>query len=511
MAKIVQSRSLKTTHDNDDTSNPSIMTTHYDAIVVGLGGVGSFALRALAQESSGRFLGLEVGSLLSTIGTSSATATPTTTETTASISSAGHSSQGRTRIFRRAYFEHAHYVPWIDFSLQTFRDMQRKSGVSLMKECGTLLIEPSNRTKYDTTSLPPLLASSWNSAQKHDVAIEYLNTANLWERFPQFQYQGQGLSSLAGLLEPGGGFLRPERIMKLAIEDALNAGPQVTILDQTRITKLIDNVNGKGRFEVHVRQKSREDATMTGSSSTLHTAFTTDKLLVSMGAWTVDLIPEWKDILHPVRQIQGWIDTSERQAMPGFSETENAFGSQHMPTFVYLSPNWPESLYGVPCDDDEESIQTEQNRAQHQGDKNITSTRNWLKVGIHKQTVCKSFTMANHTPNASLAEVNELQSAIPHSMDRHAWPAKDGNKPSLVETKPCLYTMSPDKHFVIGEPKPNVFCVAGLSGHGFKMTPALGTILADFALEKDVASRWQIAFCSPTRFSIDTNRTTGRE
>ena len=49
----------------------------------------------------------------------------------------------------------------------------------------------------------------------------------------------------------------------------------------------------------------------------------------------------------------------------------------------------------------------------------------------------------------------------------------------------CLYTMSPDSHFVVDRhpQHPQVAFVAGLSGHGFKFASVLGETLADLALD----------------------------
>src|SRR5699024_4533567 len=49
----------------------------------------------------------------------------------------------------------------------------------------------------------------------------------------------------------------------------------------------------------------------------------------------------------------------------------------------------------------------------------------------------------------------------------------------------CMYTMSEDKHFIIGHhPKyEEVVIGAGFSGHGFKFAPVIGDILADLAIE----------------------------
>jgi len=45
----------------------------------------------------------------------------------------------------------------------------------------------------------------------------------------------------------------------------------------------------------------------------------------------------------------------------------------------------------------------------------------------------------------------------------------------------CIYTLSPDRHFVIDlhPDHPNVAIAAGFSGHGFKFAPVVGEVLAD--------------------------------
>jgi sarcosine oxidase len=59
----------------------------------------------------------------------------------------------------------------------------------------------------------------------------------------------------------------------------------------------------------------------------------------------------------------------------------------------------------------------------------------------------------------------------------------------LLHAETCLYTMTPDEHFVIDtHPEfPQVTLAAGFSGHGFKFASVLGEVLADLATD-----------CSPT-------------
>jgi sarcosine oxidase len=74
-------------------------------------------------------------------------------------------------------------------------------------------------------------------------------------------------------------------------------------------------------------------------------------------------------------------------------------------------------------------------------------------------------------------------------------------KGPLVNVKICMYTMSPDEHFVIdAHPEhANVILACGFSGHGFKFASAIGEALADLTL--DGRSELPIAFMSLERFS----------
>jgi monomeric sarcosine oxidase len=65
----------------------------------------------------------------------------------------------------------------------------------------------------------------------------------------------------------------------------------------------------------------------------------------------------------------------------------------------------------------------------------------------------------------------------------------------------CLYTMSPDEHFIVDRhPRhANVVFAAGLSGHGFKFAPVLGRALAELALDGN--TELPIGFLSLQRFA----------
>ena len=64
----------------------------------------------------------------------------------------------------------------------------------------------------------------------------------------------------------------------------------------------------------------------------------------------------------------------------------------------------------------------------------------------------------------------------------------------------CMYTNTPDDHFVIGlHPQyPQVALAAGFSGHGFKFCAVVGEVLADLA--RSGSTRHPIGLFAPTRF-----------
>ena len=76
-------------------------------------------------------------------------------------------------------------------------------------------------------------------------------------------------------------------------------------------------------------------------------------------------------------------------------------------------------------------------------------------------------------------------------------PALDGK---VVRAETCLYTMSPDEHFVIGAHPQVASCTiaCGFSGHGFKFAGVVGEILADLATTGSTAH--PIGLFSPRRF-----------
>jgi sarcosine oxidase len=71
----------------------------------------------------------------------------------------------------------------------------------------------------------------------------------------------------------------------------------------------------------------------------------------------------------------------------------------------------------------------------------------------------------------------------------------------LLAAKTCMYTTTPDEHFVIGlhPAHPQVAFAAGFSGHGYKFASVVGEILAELAI--DGRTRHDIELFAPDRFA----------
>lgn len=77
----------------------------------------------------------------------------------------------------------------------------------------------------------------------------------------------------------------------------------------------------------------------------------------------------------------------------------------------------------------------------------------------------------------------------------------------LLAAATCMYTMTPDEHFIVGFHPcyPQVAIAGGFSGHGFKFASVIGEILADLALAGE--TRHPIEFLSPQRFRLSPSST----
>ncbi len=101
----------------------------------------------------------------------------------------------------------------------------------------------------------------------------------------------------------------------------------------------------------------------------------------------------------------------------------------------------------------------------------------------------------------------------PDTVDRVAHPADEAPIRAFIKerlpaadgpvrmTKICMYTVTPDEHFIVDVDGPLTYASA-CSGHGFKFASVMGEILADLAL--DGRTRHPIGFLSASRLAAAT-------
>ena len=137
---------------------------------------------------------------------------------------------------------------------------------------------------------------------------------------------------------------------------------------------------------------------------------------------------------------------------------------------IYLWENNPQSIfYGFPA---------------------IDGSNGGAKIAMHTGgDVCSPQSIDR---NIRADDEHELREQIAARL-----PALNG---PLLSAATCMYTMTPDQHFVVGlHPAHSQVAIAcGFSGHGFKFAPVIGEILADLALSGKTA--YPIEFLSPLRF-----------
>jgi sarcosine oxidase len=222
----------------------------YDAIVLGVGTMGSAACLALARRGL-RVLGLEQFDIPNAMG----------------------SHHGHSRMFRLAYFEHPDYVPLLRRSLEMWTELNAATGLEVFRTTGGV---------YLGTPDGPTVGDSAAAARRHGLPHEVLDRAELRHRYPAFHVP----DDFAALYEPSAGFIRPELAVAAMAGEALRLGADIrgrqSVLDW-----------GAEAGGIQVR-------TMEGT-------FEADRLVLAAGAWSGQVIRGLDVPLVVTRQVLGWV------------------------------------------------------------------------------------------------------------------------------------------------------------------------------------------------------------
>ncbi len=184
------------------------MTSHYDLIVLGTGGVGSAALYHAARRGL-RCLGLDRFPPAHDRG----------------------SSHGESRLIRLSYFEHADYVPLLQRSYALWDQLDptllQRSGVAYFGPSGSQIIE-----------------GVLGSARQHQLAVEVLPENTMPQFIPP--------DSFTTLYEADAGWLPVERCVLAHLDQAVAAGAEhrwgESVIDWQATDSGVSVTTDRGRY-----------------------------------------------------------------------------------------------------------------------------------------------------------------------------------------------------------------------------------------------------------------------
>jgi len=376
------------------------MQAHYDAIVIGLGAMGSATLYQLARRGA-TVLGIDQFHPPHTLG----------------------SSHGESRITRLAIGEGAAYVPFAQRSHAIWRMLEAESGVDLLTLSGGLIICPmGGGARFHGQR--DFVEQSAALANQFAIDHQLWDAAAVRQRWPQLRMSDHDHA----YYEATGGLVAVERAIETQLRLAKQRGAVVR-LDERVLRYKAEANPGQG-------------VTVTTQVGT----YQADKVILTVGPWLGTLLAKpLAKTFGVYRQVIYWFEVEEPAQ----------FHRDHFPFVIWIGDR-PEEFFTIFPYLEEATV----------GAKVVTEE--------YLQTV---------TP------VTVDRTVHAHEVERmyHDFVARRvaGVLPRCLKTGVCLYTNTPDEHFIIDfHPESERVIVASpCSGHGFKHSAAIGEALAELALE----------------------------
>jgi sarcosine oxidase len=281
-----------------------------------------------------------------------------------------------------------------------------------------------------------VLEGSLRSAREHGLPCELLEAEEVKRRFPALVPD----SETVALYEGRAGFLRPEATINAHLERALALGAEL-------------------HFEEPVLSwdaPASEDRVLVETPVATYEA---ERLVVTAGAWAPALLADLRLPLQPERRVIYWFEPegNTEQFLPG-----------SFPVFIW-EPEDGNTFSCFPLLTGERGVKTVFFRA----------------GGV----ACTPETLDRRVRDQEIEFIREyLERYVPSLAGR------------CSEAVVCMYTNTPDEHFVIDlhPDYPQVSIASPCSGHGFKFASVVGEIMADLA--DDGATRHPIEMFSSCRF-----------
>lgn len=267
----------------------------------------------------------------------------------------------------------------------------------------------------------PSLVETERSLQTIGVPYEVLSPREAEARFPQFRFDDE----MKVLYQADSGVLEASKCVRAHVRMARQHGADV--LENAPVTA------------IHVLPDSVRVTTPQG-------VYSAAKLILVPGGWGNEVfnmvgltLP-----LHVLKAQEQYFD----------AQPADDYGPARFPVFIaHIKERWGFWPYGLP-----------------------SMAGSGLKVGMHGGPLVPDVNTMDRTPEARATE-------DARDFMRRCIPA--GGDAPLKYARSCLYTMTPDEHFIIDRhpQHPHVVISASCSGHAFKFNTLLGSILRDLALD----------------------------
>ncbi|HEX5688037.1 MAG TPA: N-methyl-L-tryptophan oxidase [Ideonella sp.] len=340
----------------------SIERTH-DVAIIGLGAMGSAAAFELARR------GLDV------VGFDRFTPPHTM-----------GSSHGDSRIIREAYFEHPLYVPMVQRAFELWRELERRTGSSLLSPTGGLMIGAPDSV---------LVEGARRSAQQHGLAHELLSAAEIRARFPVLQPE----ADMVGVWEPRAGVLAPEACVAAQLDQARRCGATL-------------------HFDEPVDRWQPDGGDVSVFTALRHCR--ARQLIISAGAWAASLLPGLRLPFRVERQVLHWLAPTADAA---------AFGPTRCPVHLWQIDG-TRFFYGLP------DMGAGVKLAFHHGGE--TSTVDAVRREVTSRDVDELRAAVRRFVPA--ADGHRLASSVclyTNTADEHFWIDRCPDQPQVLVASPC--------------------------------------------------------------------------
>ena len=282
-----------------------------------------------------------------------------------------------------------------------------------------------------------VVSGSLRSAVAHGLDHEMLDAGQVRRRFPLFTPG----DDIVALHEPRAGIVNPEQAIHAHLERAAANGASLCFNE-----RVVDWSAAPDGSAVRV--------------TTTRRIVEARSLVIAPGAWAPGLFKVAAIPLEVERQVLYW-----------FSPVGGAAGfeADRFPIYIWDQGDGVQ-FYGFPADD-----------------------TGRVKVAFFRTGRGARCSADNVDRMVRAEEVAAMRAAL---ADR----VPTLSRGALADTVTCLYTLTPDHHFVIGlHPQhAQVVIASPCSGHGYKFASVVGEILADLATER--TTRHPIGLFAPGRF-----------